>query len=196
LEKLIFATNNANKVREVNVLLEKTNLNVVSLSDMNFTEELQEDFETLQENAQQKARFVHQRFGIACFSEDTGLEIHALNGRPGVNAAHYSGSRDANDNMDLVLQQLENQEDRTAQFRTVICLKTETEEHLFEGICKGKILTQRSVGDQGFGYDPIFLPDGYELTFAQMDKETKSLISHRGKAMQALIEFLSRRSTV
>ncbi len=191
MEKLIFATNNANKVREVNVLLEKTNLNVVSLSEMNFTEELQEDFETLQENAQQKARFVHQNFGIACFSEDTGLEIHALGGRPGVHTAHYSGSRDADDNMDLVLQQLDNQQDRTAQFRTVICLKTDTEERFFEGICRGKIAAQRSDGNQGFGYDPIFIPDGFEVTFAQMDKETKSNISHRGKAMKALIDFLA-----
>jgi XTP/dITP diphosphohydrolase len=191
MKKLIFATNNSNKVKEVNVLLDGS-FEVVSLKDLNFEEELEEDFETLQENAQQKANFIFEKLNLPCFSEDSGLEINALSGKPGVHTAHYSGSRDANDNMDLVLQQLENQQDRSAQFRTVICLKTAEGEHFFEGICKGTITLEKSKGEQGFGYDPIFTPDGFDVTFADLEKIAKSRISHRGQAMRKLIDFLKK----
>ncbi len=191
MKKLIFATNNANKVKEVNVLLDGT-LEVVSLKDLSFEEELEEDFETLQENAQQKANFIFEKLNLPCFSEDSGLEINALNGKPGVHTAHYSGSRDANENMDLVLQQLDNQQDRSAQFRTVICLKTNEGEHFFEGVCKGSITLEKSQGEQGFGYDPIFMPDGFDVTFADLEKIAKSRISHRGQAMRKLIDFLKQ----
>jgi XTP/dITP diphosphohydrolase len=191
MKKLIFATNNANKVKEINVLLDET-FEVLSLKDLNFEEELEEDFETLQENAQQKANFIFEKLNLPCFSEDSGLEINALGGNPGVHTAHYSGSRDANDNMDLVLQQLENQQDRSAQFRTVICLKTAEGEHFFEGICKGTITLEKSKGEHGFGYDPIFTPDGFDVTFADLEKTAKSNISHRGQAMRKLIDFLKK----
>lgn len=193
MQKLIFATNNANKVREINVLLDNT-LDVLSLKDMGFEEELAEDFETLEENALQKAQFIFQKYNLACFSEDTGLEINALAGRPGVHSAHYSGSRDADGNMNLVLQQLENQQDRTAQFRTVICLITnEGVVHQFEGICKGHLTLEKSEGVKGFGYDPIFVPNGYDKTFADLGNEEKGKISHRGNAMRKLITFLKNR---
>ncbi len=191
MKKLIFATNNANKVKEVNVLLDGT-LEVLSLKDLSFEEELEEDFETLQENAQQKANFIFEKLNFPCFSEDSGLEINALDGKPGVHTAHYSGSRDANENMDLVLQQLDNQQDRSAQFRTVICLKTNEGEHFFEGVCKGSITLEKSQGEQGFGYDPIFMPDGFDVTFADLEKIAKSRISHRGQAMRKLIDFLKK----
>lgn len=189
MKKLIFATNNANKVREINVLLDHS-LEVVSLKDIGFEEELAEDFETLEENALQKAKFIHEKFGLACFSEDSGLEINALGGRPGVHSAHYAGSRDADENMDLVLQQLDNQEDRSAQFRTVICLIIENKVHRFEGVCKGHITLEKSQGKKGFGYDPIFIPEGFDQTFADLGSEEKGKISHRGNAMRKLIAFL------
>jgi XTP/dITP diphosphohydrolase len=189
MQKLIFATNNANKVREINVLLDNS-LEVVSLKDIGFEEELAEDFETLDENALQKAQFIFQKYNLPCFSEDTGLEIQSLDGRPGVHSAHYSGSRDADDNMDLVLQQLDNQQDRVAQFRTVICLIMDGTTHRFEGICKGYITLEKSKGAKGFGYDPIFIPDGFDKTFADLGNEEKGKISHRGNAMRKLIEYL------
>jgi XTP/dITP diphosphohydrolase len=189
MRKLIFATGNQNKVAEVNVLLNET-LEILSLKDLNFEEELREDYDTLEENARQKALFIHQKFGLDCFSEDSGLEINALGGRPGVNTAHYSGSRDADENMDLVLQQLANQTDRSAQFRAVLCLVMNGEVHQFEGICKGNIALEKSRGAKGFGYDPIFVPEGYDSTFADLSKETKGSMSHRGKAMKQLIDFL------
>ena len=189
MQKLIFATNNAHKVQEINVLLDHS-LEVVSLKDISFEEELAEDFETLAENALQKAKFIHEKFGLACFSEDTGLEINALGGRPGVHSAHYAGSRDANENMNLVLQQLDNQEDRSAQFRTVICLIIENKVYQFEGVCKGHITLEKSKGSKGFGYDPIFMPEGFEQTFADLGSEEKGKISHRGNAMRKLIAFL------
>ena len=189
MQKLIFATNNAHKVQEINVLLDHS-LEVVSLKDISFEEELAEDFETLAENALQKAKFIHEKFGLACFSEDTGLEINALGGRPGVHSAHYAGSRDANENMNLVLQQLDNQEDRSAQFRTVICLIIENKVYQFEGVCKGHITLEKSKGSKGFGYDPIFMPEGFDKTFADLGSEEKGKISHRGNAMRKLIAFL------
>ena len=189
MQKLIFATNNAHKVQEINVLLDHS-LEVVSLKDISFEEELAEDFETLAENALQKAKFIHEKFGLACFSEDTGLEINALGGRPGVHSAHYAGSRDANENMNLVLQQLDNQEDRSAQFCTVICLIIENKVYQFEGVCKGHITLEKSKGSKGFGYDPIFMPEGFEQTFADLGSEEKGKISHRGNAMRKLIAFL------
>jgi XTP/dITP diphosphohydrolase len=192
MQKLIFATNNANKVREINVLLDNA-LEVVSLKDIGFEEELAEDFETLEENALQKAQFIFQKYNLPCFSEDTGLEIFALDGRPGVHSAHYAGSRDADANINLVLQQLDNQQDRAAQFRTVICLIMDGVTHRFEGVCKGRITLEKSKGAEGFGYDPVFVPDGFDKTFADLGSEEKGKISHRGNAMRKLIAFLKNK---
>ncbi len=191
MRELIFATQNANKVKEVNAQIEGI-LAVKSLLDIGHQEELAEDFETLFENAQQKASFIYETYQISCFSEDTGLEIDALAGMPGVHTAHYSGSRNADDNMNLVLQQLEGIEQRGAQFRTVIYLILDGVHHPFEGIVRGKIAFAKSNGTHGFGYDPIFIPDGYDTTFADLPIEIKKDISHRARAMKRLIKFLKK----
>ncbi len=191
--KLIFATQNKHKVKEIQSQI-MTGIEVLSLIDMNYLEELEETQETLEGNALQKARFVAKKFKTNCFADDTGLEIESLNGEPGVYSARYAGiQKSFDDNMNLVLQKLDNQENRAAQFRTVIALIIKGKEYLFEGTCKGQI-TMEKFGIEGFGYDPIFKPYGYENTFAQMDLETKNAISHRGKAVSKLIDFLNTQS--
>jgi len=187
---IIFATQNPNKVFEIQNQIGEQHA-IQSLLDLNYLEELEETQETLEGNALQKARFVYQKFGKACFADDTGLEIESLNGEPGVYSARYGGpEKSFEKNMDLVLSKLAGKENRNAQFRTVVALIDENgEEHLFEGICKGEILREK-VGDGGFGYDPIFRPDGYRETFAQLSMETKNKISHRGLAVGRLIKFL------
>ncbi len=189
MKQLVFATQNANKVKEVNAQIEGV-LVVKSLLDIGHTDELAEDFETLEENAQQKATFIFEQYQLDCFSEDTGLEIEALGGKPGVHTAHYSGSRNADDNMALVIKQLEGEGNRRAQFRTVIYLILNGEHHAFEGVVKGRIAMGKSLGTEGFGYDPIFIPDGYEETFADLPISVKKSMSHRAKAMQQLMAFL------
>ncbi len=191
MKKILFATANPNKVREVNQLLTGTFL-VESLSDIGFTEEVPETMPTIEGNALQKVRYVYERVRIDCFSEDTGLEIDFLDGAPGVYTARYAGpQRDPNDNMDLVLQQLGDTKNRGAQFRTVVALILNEQEYTFEGIARGTITLKKS-GTEGFGYDPIFIPEGYDISFAQMDKDTKNEISHRGKAIRKLVKFLTR----
>ena len=191
---LVFATNNAHKIAEVQAQL-GDQYSFLSLKDINCTEDIPETTGTIPGNARQKARFVKDNYGHDCFSEDTGLEIDALDGRPGVDTAHYAGpARDAKANNDKVLAELAGKEgprERAARFRTVICLIKDGEEHLFEGVCPGHIAT-RADGDQGFGYDPIFVPaEGDGHPFAQMTRAEKQTISHRGRAVRKLVDFLA-----
>ncbi|MEQ8625888.1 MAG: non-canonical purine NTP diphosphatase [Vicingaceae bacterium] len=188
--KIIFATQNPNKVKELQAQLPQT-IKVQSLLDLNYTNELEETQETLQGNALQKARFVYDKFQTNCFADDTGLEVEALNGEPGVYSARYAGeSKSFNANMDKLLTELGDNTNRTAQFRTVIALIFNGEEYLFEGVCKG-IITTIKKGEKGFGYDPIFQPSGYDKTFAEMELSEKAKISHRGIAFNQLIQFLN-----
>lgn len=187
--KLVFATNNPNKLSELQTLV-PDGIEVLSLKDINCNEELPETNPTLEENALQKAQYVYQNYGFNCFADDTGLEIEALDGAPGVFSARYAGTEcKAKDNMQMVLKKLENEENRNAKFRTVIALIVDGEENLFEGECKGKI-TKNKSGVEGFGYDPIFTPEGCEITFAEMSKPEKGAISHRGRAVEKLVGFL------
>jgi XTP/dITP diphosphohydrolase len=191
---LVFATNNPHKVAEVNDVLRGASLNgieVVTMGTIGHTTDLPETHETILENAQEKAEFLHQQYGVACFSEDTGLEIDFLNGEPGVHTAHYSGSRNPVDNIAKVLGLMRDTDVRTARFRTIIYLILRgSEYHIFEGICEGKIRKEPS-GEGGFGYDPIFEPLGYDKTFAELPMSVKSAISHRGLATEKLIAFLN-----
>lgn len=188
--KIVFATSNPNKVREINEIL-GDQIEIIGLKDIGCTEEIPETQPTIEGNALQKARYVYENYQVNCFAEDTGLEIDALDGAPGVITARFAGpQRDANDNMDKALGLLEDKTDRGAQFKTVIALILDGEEYTFEGIARGTI-TKEKTGDGGFGYDPIFLPDGHDLTFAQLDKVQKNEISHRGKATRKLMAFLA-----
>jgi XTP/dITP diphosphohydrolase len=186
---LVFASNNQHKVEEVQVLI-GTKINLKSLNEIGCHDEIPETGDTFIENASQKSRFVYERYHLNCFADDSGLEIDALNGEPGVHSAHYSGSRDFQENMSLVLARLEGKTDRKARFKTVISLILEGKEHLFEGIIEGEISLQQS-GKRGFGYDPIFIPEGYDTSFAEMSAEEKNKISHRARAMEKLIQFLN-----
>jgi len=189
--KLVFATNNLNKLSEIRSLVPE-GIEILSLREINCNEELPEINPTLQENALQKAKYVFENYGFNCFADDTGLEIDALGGEPGVYSARYAGEGcNAEDNMKKVLKKLEHEDSRNAKFRTVIALIIKGEENLFEGECSGKI-TKTKSGVEGFGYDPIFTPDGYKITFAEMSKAVKSSISHRGKAVEKLVNFLLR----
>ena len=192
--KLVFATNNAHKLQEVRQILGER-FEVVGLNDIGCHEDIPETAETLEGNAQQKAHYVKEHYGLDCFADDTGLEVAALDGAPGVHSARYAelfGKGDTHDsdaNMNLLLNNLEEKTDRSARFRTVIALIYKGQEYLFEGICPGKILHERH-GNEGFGYDPIFQPTGFDQSFAQMSAEEKNAISHRGRATQKLAEFL------
>lgn len=194
LPTLIFATANPGKAKEVGELLAGI-MQVRSLKDIGFTEEIPEDHPTLEENAIQKARHIYDRYGEDCFAEDTGMEVMALNGAPGVYSARYAGpQRNDLENMDLVLKNLTNKEDRSAQFRTVVALILKGKVYTFEGIVKGNIATVKT-GEKGFGYDPIFVPDGYSISFAEMEAGEKNKISHRGRAIEKLITFLKQHTT-
>lgn len=187
--EIIFATNNANKVKEIKAVTGNL-LTVLSLADAGIDIDIPEPYDTLEANASEKSRVIHNLTKKNCFSEDTGLEIVALNGEPGVKSARYAGNeRNFQANIDLVLQKLLNKENKTAQFRTVISLIWNEQEHLFEGICKGHIIADQR-GTEGFGYDPIFVPDSANKSFAEMSMEEKNLFSHRKKAMSKLIDFL------
>ena len=189
--KLVFATNNPNKLSEIKDLV-PVGIEILSLKNIGCNEELPETSSTLEGNASQKATYVFDNYGYNCFADDTGLEIDALNGDPGVYSARYAGEECiAEDNINLVLQKLKVQTNRIANFRTVIALIIDGTETLFEGECKGEITEERS-GVEGFGYDPIFLPNGFEKTFAEMKQNEKGVISHRGKAVEKLVEFLYR----
>lgn len=187
MTELVFATNNQNKIREVEILL-SGQYHIKKLIDIACNEELPETHHTIEENSAEKANYVFNKYKVNCFSEDSGLEIEALNGKPGVDSAHFAGDRDANKNMDKVLELMKNDENRTAQFKTVITLIINGIQHQFAGILKGKIGLEKK-GLYGFGYDPIFvLNDG--RTMAELMIEEKSKISHRGIATQQLINFL------
>lgn len=188
--RLVFATHNAGKLQEVKELLEPK-YEVIGLSELGDLEDIPENEPTLEGNALVKAKTIWEKYGLSCFSDDTGLEIEALKGAPGVYSARYGGpEKDPEQNMDRILSELEGQQNRSAQFRTAVALILDGEEYLFEGVVKGAIRTERS-GEKGFGYDPIFQPDGYSITFAEMDSAEKGKISHRGRAMAKLVEFLS-----
>lgn len=190
IQELVFATGNENKVKEISSLLPIT-YKLQSLKDIGCHEDIPEPFPTLEENSRAKAIYVVQHYNRSCFSEDSGLEVDALNGEPGVRSARYAGPEKNHDaNMDLLLQKLKDKEDRSAQFRAVITLLIGDHERQFEGIIRGKIVHQK-LGTGGFGYDPIFAPDGYNgKTFAQMSLDEKKQISHRGLAFQKLISYL------
>lgn len=188
--KLVFATHNENKLREIRAILPK-HLEIVSLSDINCHEEIPETAQTIEENAIQKVEYIQQHYGLNCFADDTGLEVNALGGAPGVYSARYAGNaKDAAANIDKVLQSMEGIENRTARFKTAIALSFNGNQNLFLGICEGEIV-KIPRGNKGFGYDPIFQPLGFSETFAEMSLSLKSEIGHRGKAMNELIDYLS-----
>ena len=187
--KLVFATNNRHKLEELQAILGNS-FELLSLKDIGCNEEIPEDYSTLEENARQKAFFIYEKYGYPCFADDTGLEIKALNGEPGVLSARYAGeSKDSQANMDKVLAKLKNKTNRNARFRTVISLVIDGNEQMFEGIVDGEIISEKK-GNTGFGYDPIFLPNGFQKTFAEMSLNEKNQISHRARAVQKLTDYL------
>lgn len=190
MHTLVFATNNAHKAREVEQIL-GANFSVKTLRDIGCTEEIEETEPTLEGNALLKARYVKEKFGYDCFSEDTGLEVEALGGAPGVHTARYAGDdRNPDANIALLLQNLEGKTTRRARFRTVIALIFNGKETFLEGVCEGQIATEKR-GDGGWGYDPVFIPDGYEQTFSELGEDVKNKISHRAKATERLVIILN-----
>lgn len=190
--KLVFATNNNNKLQEVQEML-PTSIQLLGLKDINCFEEVDETETTLEGNAQLKATYITDLFGLDCFADDTGLEVDSLDGKPGVYSARFAGEpHNPEKNMQKLLKDLQQQKNRKAQFRTVICLHIAQEEFLFEGICKGEILTEKQ-GTKGFGYDPIFKPEGFSKSFANMSSAEKNKISHRGIAIHKLVHFLKEK---
>lgn len=189
--ELIFASGNTNKVKEIASLL-PAGFSLKGLKDVNITEEIPEPFDKLEANALHKARYVFERTGLAAFADDTGLEVDALDGRPGVYSARYAGEeKDPERNMQKLLAELDGKSDRHAQFRTVIAYVDGKEEHLFEGIVRGAILTEKR-GEKGFGYDPVFCPEGETRSFAGMSLEEKNLQSHRARAFRKFVAFLRK----
>jgi len=188
--KLVFATNNENKVNEVQSLL-PSHITVLSLATIGCEEDIPETQPTIEGNAIQKAQYVKEHYGYDCFADDTGLEVNALNGEPGVFSARYAGlQRNADDNMNKLLSELEDKNDRSAHFKTVVALILNGEQHTFSGICEGSIIKEKK-GEKGFGYDPIFMANGFKETFAEISLEEKNRVGHRGKAVQKLIGFLN-----
>jgi len=189
VKKIVFATGNPNKLKEIKSAI--NSFEIVGLKDLGITEEIPETGDTLKKNALQKAKYVYEKTGFDCFSDDTGLEIEALNLRPGVYSAMYAGADcNAENNMRKVLAELGETPNRTAQFKTIIALILQGEEYFFEGVVKGEILKEKT-GKDGFGYDPIFRPLEYKESFAEMSVAQKNEISHRGLAVKKLVEFLS-----
>lgn len=190
MKKFVFATNNVHKLQEVAAIL-GNKIELLSLKDINCQDDIPETAETLEGNALLKARYVYERYHLDCFADDTGLEVEALNGAPGVYSARYAGDgHNSEANMRKLLHALEGQENRRARFRTVFALIINGKEHLFEGIVKGRITTERR-GTTGFGYDPIFIPDGQTQTYAEMGEKLKNSISHRAIATQKLCRLLN-----
>ncbi len=189
--KLVFASNNKNKIQEIQALVPNT-IQIVSLEEIGCFEDIPETADTIEGNAILKANYVTEKYGYDCFADDTGLEVEALNGAPGVYSARYAGERkNANDNMDKLLFELKDKTNRKANFKTVIALNLKGKQILFSGIIHGKIIEEK-IGTNGFGYDPIFVADGYEKTFAELSMEEKSTISHRGIAVKQLIEYFTK----
>ena len=188
-KKLVVATNNAHKLEEIAAIL-GDELELLSLKDINCHADIPETADTLEGNARQKAMYIYENYGMDCFADDTGLEVDALNGAPGVFSARYAGDgHDSEANMQKLLKELEGKENRKAQFRTAICLIMEGKEYLFEGIVKGAIIEEKR-GGAVFGYDPIFVPEGYDQTFAELGNDIKNTISHRARAVEKLCKFL------
>lgn len=188
--KLVFASNNLNKIKEIQSILNGS-IQLLSLEEIGCFEEIPETAETIEGNAILKANYVTEKYGYDCFADDTGLEVTSLNGEPGVYSARYAGGqKNADDNMNKLLEALKDKLDRSAQFKTVIALNLNGEQYLFTGLAKGEI-TFKKAGNYGFGYDPIFQPENYSETFAELSSEIKNKISHRAKATQQLIDFLN-----
>lgn len=191
--KLVFASNNKNKIQEIQALVPNT-FQILSLEEIGCTEDIPETADTIEGNAILKANYVTEKYGYDCFADDTGIEVEALNGAPGVYSARYAGEqKDANDNMDKLLSELKDKSNRNANFKTVIALNLNGNQNLFTGIINGKII-EKKIGTNGFGYDPIFVADGYSKTFAELTMEEKSIISHRGIAVNELILFLQKQN--
>lgn len=191
MKKLVFATNNAHKLEEIRAIL-GDEIEILSLKDIHCDADIPETADTLEGNATLKAEYVYRNYGMDCFADDTGLEVEALGGAPGVYSARYAGSsHDSEANMKKLLAELNGVTNRKAQFRTAICLIEKGEKHLFEGIVKGAIIEARR-GNSGFGYDPVFVPEGYAETFAEMGNDEKNKISHRARAVQQLCAYLNR----
>ena len=194
---LIMATNNEHKLKEVRQILDYKDILIKGLEEVGCYDDIPETADTLEGNALLKARYMYSHYGVDCFADDTGLEVEALNGQPGVFTARfgqmngYGNSHDADANMQCLLDKLQGKENRKARFRTVIALVCEGKEYIFEGIVEGEILTEKS-GQEGFGYDPIFSPEGKGISFAEMSAEEKNQISHRGRAVEKLIEWLKK----
>lgn len=188
--QLVFASNNKNKIKEIQLLVPNS-IQILSLEDIGCLDDIPETADTIEGNAILKANYVTEKYGYNCFADDSGLEIEALNGEPGVYSARYAGEpKDDDKNTEKVLANLKNELNRKANFKTVICLNLNGEQHLFTGIIDGKIIDKK-MGTNGFGYDPIFVADGYDKTFAELTIEEKSSISHRGIAVRQLVDFLS-----
>ncbi|MCI7356736.1 MAG: non-canonical purine NTP diphosphatase [Parabacteroides sp.] len=192
--KLVFATNNKHKLDEVRKITSHHPVEIVSLAEINCFDDIPETADTLEGNALQKAHYIQEKFGLNCFADDTGLEVEALNNAPGVYSARYAGpGHDSEANMKKLLQEMEGKENRKARFRTVIALVWNGKTYTFEGIVNGTITTAKR-GENGFGYDPIFIPEGYDQTFAELGDNIKNQISHRAKAVEKLDEFLTQLS--
>lgn len=191
MDKLVLASRNKNKIEEMKALVSGLGIEVLSALDFPELEEVEEDLPTLEGNALKKARYVHKQTGMPALSDDTGLEVEALNGAPGVYSARYAGENVSyQDNVLKLLKEMNGKKNRTAQFRTVVALVIIADEFTFEGVCEGEIIEDQR-GSKGFGYDPVFLPNGFDETFAELDASIKNEISHRGKAIQKVISFLS-----
>ena len=189
--QLVFASNNKNKIKEIQALVPDT-IQIISLEAIGCSEDIPETADTIEGNAILKANYITEKYGYNCFADDTGLEVDALNGAPGVYSARYAGEqKDANDNMDKLLSELKDTINRNANFKTVICLNFNGTQQLFTGIIKGTIIDEK-IGTNGFGYDPIFIAEGHQKTFAELSLEEKATISHRGIAAAQLIGFLSK----
>lgn len=191
-KRLVFATNNAHKLEEIRAILGNS-IEILSLADIHCHADIPETADTLEGNARQKSRHVYEHYGLDCFADDTGLEVESLGGAPGVYSARYADGQghDSQANMNKLLKEMEEKNDRKAQFRTIISLIEKGEERQFEGIVKGQI-TREKRGESGFGYDPIFQPDGYETTFAELGSDIKNRISHRARAVAALCDYLRK----
>ena len=191
-KRLVFATNNAHKLEEIRAILGNS-IEILSLADIHCHADIPETADTLEGNARQKSRYVYEHYGLDCFADDTGLEVESLGGAPGVYSARYADGQghDSQANMNKLLKEMEEKNDRKAQFRTIISLIEKGEERQFEGIVKRQINREKR-GESGFGYDPIFQPDGYETTFAELGSDIKNRISHRARAVAALCDYLRK----
>lgn len=193
MKQIVFATNNKHKLEEMRAIVGK-NFEILSLSDIGCHEDIPETGNTFEDNALMKARYIKEKYGYDCFADDSGLEVTALNNAPGVFSARYAGEpSDSLRNIEKLMSNMQGKTERSARFRTSIALLYNGEEHLFKGVIEGKIIDTLR-GDKGFGYDPVFVPDGYDITFAEMSSEEKNSISHRARATKELVDFLISKS--